>query len=145
MSIPSENRPRLFLILIVIWMILQIPRFIAIPIIVNAIAGIDPTAWLFPAIVDIVVAVTAPFLAFAIWRKTGLAVWTSAIVWLSISIFDHFDAITAALSSPLPQIFVQMGGGGAIVPFIQTLIDATFIVLLCKQDKRTYFLGIQGN
>jgi len=121
-------------------MALQIPRLIAIPIIINVIAGIDPAAWLFPAIVDIVVAVTAPFVAWAAWKKTGPSVWAAILIWLSISIFDHFDAITATLSAPLPQIFVRFGGGGIIVPMIQTVIDAAFVVILLRRKSMDYFL-----
>lgn len=65
----SDVRPRLAIIVIVVWALLPLPRLIAIPLVQDVLAGHDSPAWLFPAILDLVVAIAAPFVAFAIWRK----------------------------------------------------------------------------
>ena len=144
-AVKSGVRPRLPLIILVAWALFQIPRFGAIPIISNVLAGIDPAAWLFPAIGDIVIATAAPFVAFAIWRKTGLGVWVATLIWLSLSVFDHMSTIAAALTTPAPQIF---GGGGisvsnAAFPFFQAVIDAVLLILLTRGNMKAYFLDVQ--
>ncbi|MCG3208192.1 MAG: hypothetical protein FOGNACKC_01794 [Anaerolineae bacterium] len=59
-----DTRLRWMIIGIIIWVILQLPRLIAIPLIQDVLAGIESPAWMFPAILDIVVAAAAPFVAF---------------------------------------------------------------------------------
>jgi len=135
--------PRTTMVITIVWVILQIPRYIAIPLVQNILAGNDPEAWLNPAIGDIIIATSAFFVLFAVWRKKGLWVWATVLIWLALSIFDHLSTVTAALTTPGPQLF---GGGGpsasvAAVPFIQAVIDAVVFVLLARGKVRSYFLG----
>ena len=120
---------------------LQVPRLIAIPLIQGLLDDTESDAWMFPAILDIVVAVAAPFMAIALWRARGLWVWVTAIVFFTVSIIDHLDAITAGLLAPTPQIF---GGGSgpspAIVPGLQLLIDLVALWLLLRPNVKRYYL-----
>ena len=59
------------------WVVLQVPRLIAIPLIQGVLDDTEDDAWMFPAILDIVVAVAAPFMAIALWRARGLWVWVT--------------------------------------------------------------------
>ena len=137
----ADERPRLIIIGLVVWVILQLPRLIAIPLIQGVLDDTESDAWMFPAILDIVVAVAAPFMAIALWRARGLWVWVSAIVFFTISIVDHLDAITAGLLAPPPQIF---GGGSgpspAVVPGLQLLIDIVVLSLLLRPNVKRYYL-----
>jgi hypothetical protein len=74
----EEERPRLIIIGLIVWVLLQLPRLIAIPLIQGVLDGTESDAWMFPAILDIVVAVAAPFMAVALWRARGLWVWVTA-------------------------------------------------------------------
>jgi hypothetical protein len=137
----ADERPRLIIIGLVVWVVLQVPRLIAIPLIQGVLDDTEDDAWMFPAILDIVVAVAAPFMAIALWRARGLWVWVTAIVFFTVSIIDHLDAITAGLLAPTPQIF---GGGSgpspAIVPGLQLLIDLVALWLLLRPNVKRYYL-----
>jgi hypothetical protein len=137
----ADERPRL-VIWLVVWVVLQVPRLIAVPLIQDVLDGTESDAWMFPAILDIVVAVAAPFVAVALWRARGLWVWVTAIVFFTISIVDHLDAITAGLLAPPPQVF---GGGSgpspALVPGLQLLVDIAALALLTRRDVRRHYLG----
>jgi hypothetical protein len=137
----ADERPRLIIGLIV-WVMLQLPRLIAIPLIQGVLDDTESDAWMFPAILDIVVAVAAPFLAVALWRARGLWVWVTAMVFFTVSIVDHLDAITAGLLAPPPQVF---GGGSgpspAVVPSLQMLIDIVALWLLMRRNVKRYYLA----
>jgi hypothetical protein len=139
----AAERPRLIIIGLIAWVLLQLPRLIAIPLIQGVLDGTESDAWMFPAILDIVVAVAAPFMAVALWRARGLWVWVTAMVFFTVSIIDHLDAITAALLAPPPQIF---GGGSgpspAVVPGLQLLIDIVALWLLMRRNVKRYYLDV---
>jgi len=137
----ASRRIRLLILGLVVWVLLQLPRLIAIPLIQDVLADTESPAWMFPAILDVVVAVAAPFVAFALWRRRGLTVWVLAVVFFAVSIIDHMDAVTAGLLAPAPQIF---GGGSgpspAIVPSIQLLIDVVALAVLTRPTIRAHYL-----
>lgn len=137
----SETRPGLMISIIIAWVILQLPRLIAVPLIQDVLAGIDSPAWMFPAILDIVVAVAAPFVAFAFWRKRGLAVWVIAIIFFTVSIIDHMDSITAGLLTETPIVFQGVGTDPAIVSGSQMALDIVALVLLTRPKIMSYYLG----
>ena len=137
----ADERPQLIIIGLIVWVVLQVPRLIAIPLIQGVLDDTESDAWMFPAILDIVVTVAAPFMAVALWRARGLWVWVTAIVFFTVSIVDHLDAITAGLLAPAPQIF---GGGSgpspAVVPGLQLLIDLVALWLLMSRNVKRYYL-----
>ena len=137
----SSKRPYLAIIIVTAWAIFQIPRLMAISLIQSILAGNDSAIWLFPAIGDIVIGTTAPFIAFVVWRKTGLWAWVASLIWLSISIFDHTSTTTAFLTSTPPQIFKEFGDSGVFVPLGQAVIDASLFVLMAGKRMSAYFLG----
>ncbi len=142
---PSGVRPRWVITVIFAWVLIQIPRLIAVPLVRDVLDDLESDAWLYPAILDIVVAIAAPFVAYAIWRRRGLAVWVSVVIFFVVSILDHGDAVTAGLTSPAPRIFGGPEGAfadiPAVVPLIQTVIDLVMLILLTGKKMRAYFLG----
>lgn len=140
-STATEERPRLIIIGLVVWVLLQLPRLIAIPLIQDVLDETESDAWMFPAILDVVVAVAAPFMAVALWRARGLWVWVTAIVFFTVSIIDHADAITAGLLTPAPQVFGgESGPSPAVVPGLQLLIDLVALWLLTRPSVKGYYL-----
>lgn len=122
------------------WVVLQIPRLIAIPIIQDVLAGIDDSAWMYPAILDIVVATASPLALWMIWKTKNVYAWTFLICYFVVSVIDHGDAVTAMALARTPQTFQEMGAEGASkTPIYQTVIDLFCIVLLSRQNLRHYF------
>ena len=138
----ADVRPRLIIIAVAVWVLVQMGRITAISIVQSVIAGNDSAAWLYPALVDIFIGITAPLVAFALWRKRGLAVWVTALVWFSISIFDHANGLTAALTTPVP---VGLGGGSAPIAItgflVLTVLDVVALVLLTHRKMKAHYLA----
>lgn len=127
---------------IIVWVLLQTTRLIAIPLINDVIDGITTGAWLYPAILDVVIAIMAPFTAFLLWKKKGLFVWTFAVVFFVVSIIDHGDAVTASYIAEVPKVFKEMGAENASgPPMFQTLVDIIALILLSNKRIRTFYLG----
>lgn len=143
-----DTRLRLAIIAIAVLALIQVSRIMAYPLAQDVLAGRESIAWLYPAYVDMFVGVTAPFVAFGIWRRTGLGVWTAAIVWFTISILDHLDAVTAALhtTGPLPAVF---GGGSpsqtAIFLLVASAIEGVAILSLARGKLKSHYLGSLGS
>lgn len=137
----STNRPNLAIILIAIWALIQVVRITAYPLTQSVLAGQDADAWLYPAFVDIFIGVTAPFIAFFIWKKTGLGFWVTIITWFTISIFDHLDATTAALTTQIPKS-LSMGSASGTVTFllIMTALDIIALVTLTSAKMKSHYL-----
>ncbi len=134
------ERPRTIIIVLIVWTLLQLPRLIAIPLIGDVLDDTESDAWMFPAILDVAVAVAAPFLAFALWRFRGLWVWTFAIVFFAISIVDHVDALIALELTPTPEVFGS-GGNPSLFPGIGLVIDILAVWLLARPKVRHYYVA----
>lgn len=137
----SPTRPRGVLAFLAVWCLLQLPRLIAIPLIADVAAGRDDPAWMYPAILDIVVAVAAVPVAWMLWRQRGLLPFVAGVLLFVVSIIDHGDAVTAALLSPTPHVFggPDAGPSGRIVPAVQAAVDVVALVLLTRPPLRTWF------
>lgn len=138
---PTTSRPRGALIFLSIWCLLQLPRLIAIPLIRDVAAGRDDPAWMYPAILDIVVAVAAIPVAWLLWRRRGLLPYVAGVVFFVVSIIDHGDAVTAAFLSPTPHVFGGPDGGasGRVVPAVQAVVDVLALWLLSRPSLRAWF------
>ena len=112
----SDRWPCLAIIAIAVLALVQTIRIFAFQLAQDVLAGSAPIEWLYPAYLDMFVGITAPFVAFALWQRTGLAVWTTAIVWFTISIFDHLGAVTNILNAngPLPRSFPASSPSSAV-------------------------------
>lgn len=137
----SERRPRGILLLLVIWAVLQLSRLIAIPLVADVAAGRDDPAWMYPAILDIVVALGALPVAWLLWKRRGLLPYLMAVLFFVVSIIDHGDALTAAWLSPTPHIFggPDSGSSGRVVPALQAIVDVVALWMLTRLDVRQWF------
>jgi len=80
---------KIFLIGLIVWIVLQLSRLIAISLINEVNAGAESKAWLYPAYLDLFAAVFALPLVWSIAKYRGFLTWTSVIIYLAISIVDH--------------------------------------------------------
>lgn len=137
----SPTRPRGVLALLAIWCLLQLPRLIAVPLIADVAAGRDDPAWMYPAILDIVVAVAAVPVAWMLWRHRGPLPFVAGVLFFVVSIVDHGDAVTAALLSPTPHVFggPDAGPSGRVVPAVQAVVDVVALVMLTRPSLRSWF------
>jgi hypothetical protein len=143
----GHQTPRLAIILIALLALIQMPRIGAFELAQDVFAGHDSAAWLYPAFVDIFIGITAPFVAFAIWRRTGLAVWVVAVVWFTISIFDIFDAVTNVLNvaGPLPHS-LPIGSRSTFVAYllVSLVFQGTAMAWLTRGKMRSHYFGSLG-
>lgn len=120
---------KIFFIGLLIWIFLQVSRFIALVLIDDINMGIESTAWMYPAYLDIFAAALAIPLIFAVINWRGLLTWTAVVVYLAISIVDHFGNFTNTNLVGPPSI-VEEGSNPFLIPVIQTVIDIIFLILL---------------
>ena len=138
---------RVFLVALTVWILLQMVRFIAIPLIQSIDAGIDAPGWMYPAMLDVLTAVVAPFLAVALWKWRGLAVWTLTVMYLTVSIVDHGGAFISLSLIGEPVAFEALnpsGGSPWVAPIIQTALDLVFLYLIYLPNNRRLFFELSS-
>ena len=138
-----KGADRAFLIGLTVWILLQMIRFIAIPLIQSIVAGNDAPGWMYPAMLDVLTAVVAPFLAVALWKRRRFAVWTFTVVYLVVSIVDHCGAFISLAIIGEPTAFEALNPSGSspwTAPIIQTALDFVFLYLiLLPKNQRPFF------
>lgn len=144
---PSTDLSRsgkIFLAALAVWILAQLIRFIAIPLITSVANGIDVPGWMYPAILDVVTAILAVPLVIAIWKWRGFTVWTLTIAYFTLSIVDHIGALTNLTLIGEPIAFEQFNGGGNpyAAPIVQTVLDAAFFGLLLLPRFRGLFFHV---
>lgn len=142
-----NKKARLILIGITIWMLLQLPRFIAIPLIQDVLAGSESEAWFFPAILDVLIAASVPFVIYLIWKKRNFTAWIVIIIFFVISIVDHMDSVTADLITTTPKIFGgEEGPQPIVVSSLQGVVDIIALIFLSSRLVKNEFfkLGLEN-
>ncbi|MCI0554003.1 MAG: hypothetical protein L0287_23895 [Anaerolineae bacterium] len=139
----SAKSPRIAIILLGALAMFQIIRVLAYSLIQDVLAGVFPEAWLFPALMDVFIGVTAPFVAIGLWRGKGLAIWTSAIVFFALSISDHLDAMTVLLTTtgPLPAWTGGNASSTVTMLAVMSLVEAFAIWVLTRKSLRNHYLS----
>lgn len=132
---------KIFFIGLLVWILLQASRLVAIPLIDDINSGSESAAWMYPAYLDIFAAVFALPLILALWRRPGLISWTSAIVYLAISIVDHFGNFVTTGLVGAPSI-VDEGMSPYLAPAMMTVFDGLFLILLLLPKYRQLFFNI---
>ncbi|WP_299434002.1 hypothetical protein [uncultured Aquimarina sp.] len=132
---------KLFVIGLTVWIFLQISRLIALQLINDINNDSESEAWMYPAYLDIFSAVLALPLIIVIIKWRGLLTWTATIVYLVISIVDHFGNFTTTSIVGPPSI-VEEGMDPLLIPIIQTVVDFVFLILLLLPKYRILFFKI---
>ena len=140
---PSTKAPRVAIILVGVLALFQIIRVAAYTIVRDSLAGANAEAWLFPAMMDVLIGATALFVALGIWRGRNLLVWTAAIVFFCLSISDHMDAITVILTSKGPAPAMMSGTPAAVITplAVMSALEAIAIGALTTKSMRDHYLA----
>lgn len=139
-----STNEKIFFAGLITWILLQTSRFIALVLIDDINTASESVAWMYPAYLDIFAAVLAIPLIIAIIWKRGLITWTVTIVYLAISIVDHFGNFTTTGIVGPPSI-VEEGMNPYLIPVIQTIIDFIFLLLLLVPIYRRLFFYLDKN
>lgn len=107
-------------------------------------SGLESKAWMYPAYLDIFAAVFALPLILGIVKWRGLITWGFTIIYLAISIVDHFGNFTTTSIVGPPSI-VEEGMNPLLIPFIQTVVDFIFLILLLVPKYYQLFFKIKRN
>lgn len=127
-----------------VWFLLQLSRAIALSLIDAIDAGAESKAWMYPAYLDLFAVVFAPPLIWATLKHRGLYTWAFAVMYWTISIVDHTgNFVTTSVVGP-PSIAEDMSNP-FLIPVIQTVIDAAFVVLLFLPTYRRLFFRTDGS
>lgn len=102
--------------------------------------GDPPLAWLMPLIGDAVIGVTGLLIAYLLVKRTGLWVWTAAIVWNALGIWDAMSAYIVHLTTPWPAFFMIQAFGGAMF-FMAAAMHTVLVVLLLREPVKRHYLG----
>lgn len=122
------------------WLLLQLPRLIAIPLIGDVLAGTESPAWLYPAILDCFVAIFAPVAAWLFMKRPDPGGWLAPVLLLVVSIIDHGGSISADVLTPTPRVFGgENGPQPVVVSGIQAFIDILVLTLLFRPTIRKAF------
>ena len=98
--------------------------------------GDPPLVWLMPLIGDAVVGLSGLVVAYLIWTRRGLAVWTAIVVWNAIAIWDAMSAFVIHLTAPWPEFFmVQMFGSSMF--FMASAVHLVILVLILRDPLRS--------
>ena len=80
-----------------------------------------------PLIGDAVIGLSALVVAYLIWKKRGLWVWTSVIVWNVVAIWDALSAFVIQTTNPWPEFFMLQLARACDV--LRSLCDASHTAL----------------
>lgn len=133
---------KIFIVGLIIWILAQLIRFIAIPLITSVANGVDAPGWMYPAVLDVVTAVFAIPLAILVWKLRGFTTWSLTVIYFTLSITDHIGALTNLSLIGEPLAFEQFNGGGNpfVAPVVQTILDIVFLaMLLMPRFQRVFF------
>ena len=102
--------------------------------------GDPPAAWLMPLIGDAVVGLGGLLVAYLIARRRGLWVWTVALGWNVVAIWDALSAYIISRTNPWPEFFMLklMGSGMFFTAIAMHLI---LIYLITTTAARAHFLA----
>ena len=118
----------------VIWAVLQLARVLSFATIQGIMAGHIAIEWLYPAIIDVFIGLSAPLMAFFIWRKDGVWPRLTVLIWLSVSFLEHIETIKLNMISLKPLAF--FGATQSVIALELAAFavwDAVAFVLVAKQ------------
>lgn len=134
MSNTSKNTSNPMLVFAAAWAVLQLARILSFPTIQGVTAGSAAVEWLYPSIIDVAIGLSAPLIAFFIWRKDGA--WTRLItlIWFSVSLLEHVETIGLNMVSINPHAFFGVTQSAiALELAIFAILDAVALVVVANQ------------
>ncbi len=129
---------------LMLWLLLQVSRAIALTLIGDINDGAESAAWLFPAYLDLFAAVFALPLVWAVWKRPGFVTWSFVVSYLVISIVDHVGNFVTTGEVGAPSI-VEEGSNPYLFPGIMTIVDTMFLLaLFVPKYRQRLFFGLHG-
>lgn len=117
-----------------VWAALQLARILSFPTIQNIISGSDAVEWLYPSIIDVLIGLSAPLIAFFIWRKNSVWPRLTTLIWFSVSLLEHIETIGLNIVSLKPDTFFGTTQSAiALELAIFAMLDAIALVVVAKQ------------
>ena len=98
--------------------------------------GDPPMAWLMPLIGDSVVGLSGLAVAFLIWTRSGLAVWTLVVVWNAVAIWDAMSAYIIHRTVPWPEFFMVQVFGSSMF-FWASAMHLIILVMVIRDPLRS--------
>lgn len=130
----SSKTDRQALIFAAVWAVLQLARLLSFSTIQGIWAGRIAVEWLYPSIIDLLIGLSAPLIAFFIWRRHGLWTRMTALIWFAVSFLEHIETIALNLISVKPHAFFGTSQSTiALELALFALLDATAFVIVWKQ------------
>ncbi len=128
------------LVVVCCLVLVQTFRIAALGVALDPLNSPAAGAWFFPALADFAFGITAPVMALALWRLTGLGVWVGGIVWLSLSLFDFVGGlvINLAIGPPGGLDLTATEATTSLVAWI--VVDVAALALLTRPPLRRHFL-----
>ncbi len=102
--------------------------------------GDPPLAWLMPLIGDSIVGLSGLIVAYLIWTRSGLAVWTLVVVWNAIAIWDAMSAYIIHLTVPWPEFFMVQVFGSSMF-FMASAMHLIILALVLRDPFRSEFIA----
>lgn len=139
----SGGTDRIFVYGLILWVFLQTSRAIAVVLINDIDAGLASEAWRYPAYLDLFAALLALPLMWAVWARRSLLTWAAALIYLAISIVDHFGNFVTTTFVGAPTIAEGMTNP-LLIPALQTVLDVVFLGLLFVPRFRILFFRVSA-
>ena len=102
--------------------------------------GDPPSAWVMPLLGDALIGLSALPLAYALWRLRGLGVWTVAIAWHAVAIWDALSALVIHLTVPWDSFFMIETFGPSMF-IAASLMHGVCLWLLARTAARVHYVG----
>ena len=102
--------------------------------------GDPPAAWLMPLIGDAVIGLSALIIAYLVWKKAGLWVWTALVVWNVVAIWDALSAFLIHLTNPWPEFFMIQTFGASMF-FMAAAMHGVILWLAFRPTVRQQLLA----
>ena len=102
--------------------------------------GDPPAAWLMPLIGDAVIGLSALIIAYLVWKKAGLWVWTALVVWNVVAIWDALSAFLIHLTNPWPEFFMIQTFGASMF-FMAAAMHGAILWLAFRPTVRQQLLA----
>lgn len=102
--------------------------------------GDPPIAWLMPLLGDAFVGLSGLVIAYLIWSRRGLAIWTAIVVWNCIAIWDAMSAYIIHLTVPWPDFFMIRIFGSSMF-FAASAMHLAILALVVREPLRGQLLA----
>lgn len=120
-----------------VWALLQTARVLAFPTIQGILGGNTAVEWLYPSLIDMLIGLSAPVIAFFIWKKNGLWYRLTPLIWFAVSFLEHVETIALNLISVKPHAFWGTTQSTITLELaLFALLDAIALVILWQQMLR---------